>query len=80
MSKTVTLRLKDEIYEKFRKFADADNRPISNFIETSVLRYIERITLIDEFEMAEIQANDQLKRSINQGLLDAKEKKGRFVE
>lgn len=80
MSKTVTLRLKDEIYEKFRKFADADNRPISNFIETSVLRYIERITLIDEFEMAEIQANDQLKQSINQGLLDAKEKKGRFVE
>lgn len=80
MSRTVTLRLKDDMYEKFRKLAEDDNRSISNFIETSVLRSIENNSSIDEFEMAEIQANKTLLESIEQGLHDAKRKKGRFVK
>ena len=41
MSKTITLRLSDENYKVYKKLADRDNRPISNFIETAVKRFIE---------------------------------------
>lgn len=79
MSKTVTLRLNDEVYHTFRTLADSDNRSLSNFIETSVLRFIEYTQFADEFEMAEIQNNRGLNLSIKRGLKDAKARRGRFV-
>ncbi len=79
MSKTVTLRLKDETYEKFRDLAEHDNRPLSNFIETAALGFIREQELADEFEMAEIRENVDLNRSLGKGLRDAKVKRGRFV-
>ena len=79
MSKTVTLRLDDEVYKKFRGLAEHDNRPLSNFIETAVLRFIEEHEHVDEFEMAEIRNNSNLNRSIKNGLRDANAKRGRFV-
>lgn len=80
MPKTVTLRLSDEIYGLFRRFAEGDNRPLSNFIETAAMRYIEENEFVDDFEMAEITGNDALNRSIRKGHRDASLKKGRFVE
>ncbi len=80
MSKTVTLRLNDKIYTLFRNLAESENRPLSNFIETSVLRFIENSQFIDEFEMAEIQRNQDLNRSLKRALKDTKAKRGRFVE
>ena len=41
MSKTVTLRLSDDDYQLFRPWAESDNRPLSNFIETATKRFIE---------------------------------------
>jgi predicted transcriptional regulator len=79
MSKTVTLRLDDKVYKRFRGLAEHDNRPLSNFIETAVLRFIEEHEYIDEFEMAEIRNNSSLNRSIKSGLRDAKAKRGRFA-
>ena len=79
MSKTVTLRLDDKIYRRFRGLAEHDNRPISNFIETAALRFVEEHEYVDEFEMAEIRDNADLNRSIKKGLGDAKAKRGRFV-
>lgn len=79
MSKTVTLRLDDKVYKRFRGLAEQDNRPLSNFIETAVLRFIEEHEYIDEFEMAEIRNNSSLNRSIKSGLRDAKAKRGRFA-
>ncbi len=79
MSKTVTLRLDDKVYKRFRSLAEHDNRPLSNFIETAVLRFIEEHEYIDEFEMAEIRNNSSLNRSIKSGLRDAKAKRGRFA-
>ena len=46
MSKTVTLRLNDDTYAKFRAFAESDNRSLSNFIETSALRYISGVNIL----------------------------------
>ena len=79
MSKTVTLRLDEKVYTRFRGLAEHDNRPLSNFIETAALRFIEEHEYVDEFEMAEINNNTSLNRSIKSGLSDAKAKRGRFA-
>ena len=79
MSKTVTLRLDDDTYRGFRLMAEQDNRPISNFIDTAVLRYLEREDYVDEFEMDEIRTNRSLSASIKRGMADAKAGRGRIV-
>lgn len=80
MSKTITLRLSEENYKKFKNLANRDNRPISNFIETAVKRFIEHNIYVDEFEMDEIRNNTELNKSLKKGLSDMKSKKGQFVE
>ncbi|MGH7800511.1 MAG: CopG family transcriptional regulator [Thermodesulfobacteriota bacterium] len=79
MSKTVTLRLDEKIYRKFRILAEGDNRTLSNFIETSALRYIEENSLVDEIEMAEIESNKELNKSLKRAYRDAKARRGRLV-
>ena len=80
MPKTVTLRLNDKIYKLFRNLADGENRPLSNFIETSVLRFIEHNQYVDAYEMSEIQSNQELNKSLKRALKDVKAQRGRFVE
>ena len=79
MAKTVTLRIDDSEYQTFKKFADVENRTLSNFIETATLRYIQENELVDEFEMNEIIGNPQLNQSLKRGIQDAAKRKGRFV-
>jgi len=79
MSKTVTLRLAEPTYERFRTLAERENRPLSNFIETAASRYVETEQFVDEFEMAEIEANSELNQSLKRGIEDAKTGRGRFV-
>ena len=79
MSRVVTLRLPDETYQRLRTLAQRENRPISNFIETAALRYIETEQFADEFEMDEIRGNAELNRSLKRGIKDAKAGRGRFV-
>ena len=79
MTKTITLRLNEERYLRFRQLAEEDNRPLSNFIETAVLRYIEDQGYVDEFEMTEIGENADLNESLERGLRDAEAGKGKFA-
>jgi len=79
MSKTVTLRLDDKVYRRFRRLAERDNRPLSNFIETAALRHIEGERFVDEFEMDEIRGNTALNRSLKRGLKDAAAGRGRVA-
>lgn len=79
MPKTITLRIPEEEYERFTELAKRENRPLSNFIETAVLKYIESQDMMDEFETEEILGNRDLRKGLNRGLKDAKEKRGRFV-
>ncbi len=79
MPKTITIRLSDERHELFKKFAEIDNRTISNFIETATARYIEEIKYVDEFEMAEINSNEDLQKSLKRGRTDVKENRRRRV-
>ena len=79
MSKTITLRISDEKYKTYKLLAERENRPISNFIDTAVTRFIERNELVDEFEMEEIRKNLELNKSLQQGFKDMKAQKGKFV-
>jgi len=79
MSKTVTLRLDDRIHRTFRTLAERENRPLSNFIETAALRFVEEHQVVGEFEMAEIKGNRALNRSLKRALGDAKHRRGAFV-
>jgi hypothetical protein len=80
MSKTITLRLKDEIYNIFLETAKAENRSISNLIETAALNKIREQQFVDDVEMAEILSNQALLRRIKEGSNEAQSLKGRFVE
>ena len=79
MSKTVTLRLDDPVYRLFKGVAERENRPISNFIETAVMRFVREHESVDEFEMAEIRGNVELNQSMKRGHQDAKHRRGSFV-
>jgi predicted transcriptional regulator len=79
MSKTVTLRLPESIYQRFVILAERENRPLSNFIETAAFRYTEFDQYADDFEMTEIRANADLNRSLQRGVKDAKAGRGQFV-
>lgn len=76
MSKVVTIRLGEEEYERIRAAAQADNRPISNFMETATLRMLEQQEYADEREMSAIRSDKQLMRSLKAGSADVK--KGRY--
>ena len=79
MSKTVTLRLDEGVYHRFRALAARDNRSMSNFIETAALRFVESEQFVDPFEMDEIRANQNLNGSLARGLRDVKSGRGRFA-
>ncbi len=79
MPKTVTLRLDDISYDIIKKHAQADNRPLSNYIETATLKYIEETDYVDDFEMENILHDEKLIRSLKKGSSDAANKKGRFI-
>jgi predicted transcriptional regulator len=80
MSKTVTLRLKDDIYNAFMEAALAENRPLSNLIETAAISKIREQQFVDDVEMAEIHSDRELVKRIKQGSREARMRKGRFVE
>ena len=79
MHKTVTLRLDESKYDLIRKLAELENRPISNFIETATIRYIQANEYADEFEMQEIKTNKELNHSLARGVEDAKMGRGRYL-
>lgn len=79
MSKTVTLRIEKNLYEKIKEHANSENRTLSNFIETATVKYIEQIELVDKYEMEEIVNNADLLERLQKGSIDAKHKRGRFV-
>lgn len=80
MSKTVTLRLDDEVYEELKQAAAAARRPLSNLIETAALRRVREEQFVDDAEMAEIRADEALLERLQAGSRQARERKGSFVE
>ena len=80
MPKTVTLRLSDETYSTFLEAAKAENRSLSNLIETSALAKVREQQFADDVEVAEIMANEELMKRIKKGSQEARLRKGSFVD
>jgi len=80
MSKTVTLRFTDKNYDLFRIYAERDHRTLSNFIETSVLRFIENELHCDDIEMEQIKNDAELNENLKKGHEDFLTGRGSFVE
>ena len=64
MTKTITLRLQEDKYQRFKQLPERDNRSISNFIENATLKFIEEEEYLDDFENDEILSNKELMSSI----------------
>jgi len=79
VSKTITLRLPEETYQLFQRWARMDNRPISNLIETAALRHLQEHTLVEPEEMEAIVKNPSLVRRLKKGSKAARERKGRLI-
>lgn len=79
MSKTISLRVDDSLYQTLKAHAKAENRSISNFIETATIKYLEEVDYADEFEMENILNNLDLIKRLKKGTEDALNRRGRFV-
>ncbi len=79
MPKTLTVRIDDATYGLIAEAAAAENRSVSNFIETAARqRAVAEIFVPDE-EMSEIRSNATLQRRLKRGHREAATGRGRFV-
>jgi predicted transcriptional regulator len=78
-TRTVTLRLDQDVYRELREAARAENRPLSNLIETAALGRIREQQFAGDDEMAEILGNPKLLARLRRGSQQAKKGRGRFV-
>ena len=79
MTKTITLRLDEDVYNELREAATAERRPLSNLIETAALARVREAQFVDDAEMAEILDNDNLIRRLRAGSRQARKRKGTVV-
>jgi len=78
-TRTVTLRLEEDVYRELREAAKAENRPLSNLIETAALHRVRDQQFVDDTEMAGILADEKLLARLRRGSQQAKKGRGRFV-
>lgn len=72
MSKTITLRVDDDVYHLIKTAADGQRRNLSNFIEFATLQYLTSATYVDDAEMELILSDAELVANLRQGLEDSK--------
>ena len=72
MSKTITLRVDDDVYQMIKTAADGQRRNLSNFIEFATLQYLTSATYVDDAEMELILNDADLVANLRQGLEDIK--------
>lgn len=72
MSKTITLRVDDDVYQMIKTAADGQRRNLSNFIEFAALQYLTSATYVDDAEMELILNDAELVANLRQGLEDIK--------
>jgi len=70
MSKTITLRIDDDIYSLLKAAANGEKRTISNFIEYAAVNYLSLSSYVSDSEMNEIENDEKLKKEISKGLKD----------
>jgi len=76
MTRTITLRLDDKIYELIKNAAQGELRTISNYIEYAALKYLADDNSVSDLEMQEILSDKNLLKSLEKAEADIK--KGRY--
>ena len=76
MAKTITLRVADETYEKFKAAARVERRSLSNMIEILALKKLDEDIFVDQIEMDEILANTELLKKLQRGSKQVKSRQG----
>ena len=79
MTKTVTLRLKDDVYEELHEATAAERCTLSSFIEAAALAWIREGQFVGDDEMVEILSDDALLRRLKSGSKQARRHKGDIV-
>jgi uncharacterized protein (DUF1778 family) len=79
MPKTLTVRIDDATFRLIAEAAQADNRSVSNFIETAAKQKAMAEVFVPEAEMAEILADRKLVQRLRRGSRAAAKRQGRFV-
>jgi uncharacterized protein (DUF1778 family) len=79
MPKTLTVRIDEAAYKIIEEAAAAENRSVSNFIETAALQRAAEEIFVSDGEMDEIRADEGLVKRLKQGHRDAAARQGRFV-
>ena len=77
MSKTITVRVDDDVYQLIKTAANGVKRTISNFLEFAALSYISHETYVSDREMNAILKDKELLNSLKRGEKDVKE--GRYT-
>jgi len=77
MTKTVTVRVDEDIYNIFKKAADGQRRTISNYIEYATLNYTINESVVDDEEMNEILA---CSTDIEKGIKDISAGRYKIIE
>lgn len=67
MSKTITVRLDEAVYELFKKAAEGQKRTISNYIEYATMNFTLNEGVVDDAEIDEILV---FEAEIQKGLSD----------
>ncbi len=79
MPKSLTVRIDDATYRLIAEAAAAENRSVSNFIETAARQKAVEEIFVSEEEMVEIRGDKSLQRRLKSGHRDAAGRRGRFV-
>jgi len=79
MPKTLTVRIDEASYRLIEEAASAENRSVSNFIETAALQRAVAETFVAPDEMPEIRSRPAPVRRLKNGNRDAAARRGRFV-
>ncbi len=80
MSKTITVRLDDDVYHTIKSAAQAEKRTISNLVEFATVSYLETSSFVSDEEMQEIQEDKNLIRNLQNSLKDIEKGNYRIVE
>jgi hypothetical protein len=73
MSKTVTLRLKEPIYQMIKTAASGEKRSISSLLEYAALLYLSSETFVSNKEMKEILDDAEMMKTIKTAEREIKE-------
>jgi uncharacterized protein (DUF1778 family) len=79
MLKVLTVRMDEATFSLISEAAAAENRSVSNFIETAARQKAIEEIFVSEEEMAGIGADRDLVRRLKRGSREAVARRGRFV-